>query len=47
MHAMKAYKGRRNIAPHILNPGILEQAGTDWIGDWVGSRTGLDILQNI
>jgi hypothetical protein len=47
VHAMKACKGSRNIAPRTLNLGILgQQSGTDRIGGWVDSRPGLDILQN-
>jgi len=43
VHAMKAYKGRRGIAPLILqgkNPGTL------WIGGRVGPRAVLNILKN-
>ena len=47
MRAMKAFKGKGNIAQHNLNPGILgEQPGTDWIADRVGTRPGMDIVQN-
>ena len=46
VHAMKLYRGRRNIAPNILNlviPG--NRHGTDWT-DCVISGPSLDILQN-
>jgi hypothetical protein len=49
VHAMKAYRGSRGTAPHILNlrrdlrPE--KNPGAHWIGGWVGSRAGLDVME--
>jgi hypothetical protein len=59
VHALKAYRGSRGMAPLILNLGCRRRLvapaalspeknlGKQWKGRWVDPRTGLDNLEKI